>query len=188
MARAAIGPVARQIEALFASGSVAGMSDRQLLDRFASRNDAAAEPAFAAIVSRHGPMVLEVCVQLLRDQQLAEDAFQAVFLVLARRGHALRDPDRLANWLYGVAVRTSRKAKSRMVRRRRHEGDQTIELSAISEKGEPTLTVFTTAEQLALDREQAEVLHDEIDRLPQSFRLPIVLCYFEGLTLDEAGR
>src|SRR5215471_5765577 len=84
--------VARQIESLFGGGSVAGLSDRQLIERFiAGRDSLAAEVAFAALVTRHGPMVLGVCRHLLGDHQHAEDAFQAVFLVLARRARSVRD-------------------------------------------------------------------------------------------------
>src|SRR5262249_83274 len=109
--------VVRQIESLFARGSVAGLSDRQLLGRFLAGPAApAAEGAFLAIVARHGPMVLGVCRQLLGDLQHAEDAFQAVFLVLARRARSVRDPDLLSNWLYGVALRTARGARRRLAR------------------------------------------------------------------------
>ena len=72
------------------------------------RGQRAGEAAFAALVARHGPMVLGVCRQLLGDHQHAEDAFQAVFLVLARKARSIRDPDLLGNWLYGVALRTAR--------------------------------------------------------------------------------
>src|SRR5947209_5814519 len=112
MAHAASQSAARQIESLFDGGSVAGLSDGQLLERFIHRRDAAGEAAFAALVARHGPMVLHVCRQLLADRHHAEDAFQAVFLVLARRARSLRDPDLLGNWLYGVALRTARKEGS----------------------------------------------------------------------------
>ena len=91
------------------------------------RRDAAAEAAFAALVARHGPMVLDVCRQLLGDHQHAEDAFQAVFLVLARQARAVRDPDLLSNWLYGVALRTARKARVRLARRRKNEEDHAME-------------------------------------------------------------
>ena len=96
----------RQLGSLFEAGSAAGLSDRQLLERFTARGAPADEAAFAAIVARHGPMVLGVCRQLLGDHQHAEDAFQAVFLVLARRARSIRDPDLLGAWLYGVALRT----------------------------------------------------------------------------------
>ncbi len=144
------------------------------------RRDAAAESAFAALVARHGPMVLHVCRQLLGDHQHAEDAFQAVFLVLARRARSVRDPDRLSNWLYGVALRTARKARSRLARRRKQERHDAGNGSN-PRSGLP-------ADQSAMAREQAEILHDEIESLPNAFRLPVVLCYFEGLTLDEAAR
>src|SRR5689334_18927073 len=100
--------VARQLGSLFESGSVAGLSDRQLLERYLSAGrDPAGEAAFAALVGRHGPMVLGVCRQLLGDAQHAEDAFQATFLVLAQKAHSIRDPELLGNWLYGVAIRTA---------------------------------------------------------------------------------
>ena len=117
--------VVRQIASLFDGGSVAGLTDRQLIERFTARRDAAGEAAFAALVSRHGPMVLEVCWQLLGDRHDAEDAFQAVFLVLARKARSIRDPELLGNWLYGVALRTARKARGQNTRRRRkEEGDE----------------------------------------------------------------
>ena len=113
--------LARQLGSLFEDGSLAGLSDRQLIERFLARRDDSAEAAFAALVARHGPMVLGVCRQLLGDHHHAEDAFQAAFLVLARKARSLRDPDRLATWMYGVALRTARKARTRLARRRRHE-------------------------------------------------------------------
>src|SRR6266849_412795 len=92
MAHLARGSVARQIELLFAGGSVAGLTDRQLLERYIARRDAVGETAFAALVARHGPMVLGVCRQLLGDLHHAEDAFQAVFLVLARKAPSAPTP------------------------------------------------------------------------------------------------
>ncbi len=169
----------RQLGSLFEGGSAAGLSDRQLLERFITRGDPAAEAAFAAMVARHGPMVLGVCRQLLGDHHHAEDAFQAVFLVLARRARSIRDPDLLGAWLYGVALRTARKARGRLARRR-----QTEEAGAV---GRPEARPAVQAEQM-IDREQAEALHREIDRLPGSFRLAVVLCYFEGLSPDEAAQ
>jgi RNA polymerase sigma factor (sigma-70 family) len=180
MARPVSGSVAQQIETLFDGGSVPGLSDRQLLDRFNDRRDPAGEAAFAALVSRHGPMVLGICRQLLGDLHHAEDAFQAVFLVLARKARSIRDPDLLGAWLHGVALRTARKARVRLARRRRHEEGGSMMT--------PGSGSSVSADEPALDREQAEALHREIDRLPSSFRLPVVLCYFDGLTLDEAAR
>jgi Sigma-70 region 2 len=85
--------VVRTIESLFDGSSVAALSDRQLLERFVARRDAIGEAAFAAIVTRHGPMVLAICRQVLGDRHEADDSFQAVFLVLARRARSIRDPD-----------------------------------------------------------------------------------------------
>ena len=113
MARPASGLVVRQFESLFEGGSMAGVTDRQLVEWYtAGRHEPAGEAAFTALVARHGPMVLGVCSQLLGDAQHAEDAFQAVFVVLARKARSIRDPDLLGNWLYGVAIRTARCAGS----------------------------------------------------------------------------
>ena len=90
--------VVRQLSSLFETGSVAGLSDRQLLDRFIVQRDAAGEAAFTALVTRHGPMVLNVCSDILLDRHHAEDAFQAVFLILAQKARSIRDP-RLAGKL-----------------------------------------------------------------------------------------
>ncbi len=106
MASVASPSLVRQFEILFDGGCAAGLSDRQLLGRFTARSEPADQAAFAAIVARHGPMVLAICRQLLGDHHHAEDAFQAVFLVLARRAGSIRDPDLLGTWLYGVALRT----------------------------------------------------------------------------------
>ncbi len=96
------------------------------------------EAAFAAMVARHGPMVLGVCRQILDDHHLAEDAFQAVFLVLARKARSIRDPDLLGNWLYGVALRTARCARLRLVRRRQVEEAGTMTRPGSSHPVEPT--------------------------------------------------
>ncbi len=181
MARVASGSFVRQIGTLFEGGSISGMSDRQLLERFVARRDSTAEAAFAALVRRHGPLVLGVCTDLLGDRHHAEDAFQAVFLVLAQKARSIRDADVLGNWLYGVAVRTCRHAKVKIALRRKNEEAASM-LNATS--GDAVLS----AEQTFLACEQAEALHDEIERLPRAFRLPIILCYLEGLTIHEAAR
>ena len=177
----------QSLESLFEGGSVAGLSDRQLLERFNTARDGAGEAAFAALVARHGPMVLDLCRNHLGDLHHAEDAFQAVFLVLAHKARSIGDPDLLANWLYGVALRTARCAKAQLDRqRKKEEGDVRRRPGAGSSAAVEVMTGH--AEQSLIEREQAEMLHGEIGRLPKSFRLPVVLCYFEGLTLDEAAR
>jgi RNA polymerase sigma factor (sigma-70 family) len=178
--------VVRQIGSSFDGGSVAGLTDRELIERFAAPRDATGEAAFAALVSRHGPMVMHICWQVLGDRHDAEDAFQAVFLVLARKARSIREPDLLGNWLYGIALRTARKSRIQIARRRRNEEAAMMKLSGA---GSGTLIDQSAPmpEHHALAGEQAELLYSEIDRLPQPFRLPVVLCYFEGLTPDEAA-
>jgi RNA polymerase sigma factor (sigma-70 family) len=185
MAHAA-GSILRQIESVFEGGSVAGLTDRQLLERFTAGRDAARNAAFAALVTRYGPMVLGVCRQVLGDRHLAEDVFQAVFLVLARKAFSIRDPARLGAWLYRAAILTARKAKVRLDRRRRHEDSDAMRRPDCGSRIPLGLTA-RPSEESVLAREQAEALHEEIDRLPPTFRLAVVLCYFEGLALDEAA-
>ena len=182
MAHQTSGSVARQLGTLFECGSMAGLSDRQLIERFAAARD---EAAFAALVARHGPMVLGVCRQRVADRQFAEDAFQAVFLVLARKARSIRDPDLLGNWLYGVALRTAQCARLRLARLRQNEETGTMNHPGSGVSVEPSVP---PADQAVMAREEAEALHLEIERLPDSFRRPVVLCYLEGLTIHEAAR
>src|SRR5258708_31277518 len=117
----------RQLRALFASGTTAGLTDAQLLRRYADRRDeaagaaAVAESAFAALVDRHGPMVGGVCRRALGDVHEAEDAFQATFLVLARRAGAVRVDGSLGRWLHGVARRVAARARADCLRRKARE-------------------------------------------------------------------
>jgi RNA polymerase sigma factor (sigma-70 family) len=166
--------VVRLVSSVFAAGTVAGFSDRQLLAQFATRNGEAAELAFSALVKRHGPMVLRVCRAILRDEHDAEDAFQATFLVLARKARSLWARDSLGPWLYGVAFRTASCARSAGFVRREHE-------QAAAE----LMTRVAVAEE---DRDDiGRVLHEEVSRLPEQYRSPILLCYFESLSHDQAA-
>lgn len=146
-------------------------SDKELLERFLDHGD---EGAFAALVGRHGPMVLRLCRRVLGDPQRAEDAFQATFLVLCRKAASLSPRDSLSGWLHAVAYRAAQKARVADARRRTREGR-----AAATEPDDPL-------GQLTL-RETLEVLDQELARLPDKFRAPLVLCYLEGLTRDEAA-
>ena len=180
MAGALSNSTSRLIGALFVDGSATGMTDAQLLDRFVSDRDATAEHAFEVLVRRHGPMVLSVCRSVLGDQHESEDAFQATFLVLARRAASLRDPANLGPWLYGVARRTSQKAKARRSRLERLIRRAGVMARAGSESGSDGNPVH--------GREEAEMLHEEIGRLPEKYRTPVVLCDLEGLSREEAAK
>jgi RNA polymerase sigma factor (sigma-70 family) len=170
--------VGRNLEWLFRLGTVGGMTDRQLLDQFVSGDDEAATLAFEAIVERHGPMILRVCRMVLRDSHAAEDAFQAVFLVLARKAQTLSSGELLGNWLHGVAFRSARKAKVMAARR------QIRERQAASWR--PIAAVEPLRDRMEDDLEQ--VLHEEIERLPRPYRAAVVACYLEGLSQAQAAR
>jgi RNA polymerase sigma factor (sigma-70 family) len=165
MSRLATSSIVRKIESLFDGGSIAGWSDRELLERFYRQRDATGETAFAVLVARHGPVVLHVCRQLLGNSHDAEDAFQAVFFVLARKADCIRDPDLLGNWLYGVAIRTARKAKAKIGRRRGN--DDIAGTEDFRSSSSPAIKPMTEpADQPLIVREEAEELHNEINRLP----------------------
>ena len=118
MSCAGRGIVLRQIDRLFREGTLGGLGDGQLLERYLTRRD---EDAFEALVDLHGPMVLGLCRRMLRDPRDIEDAFQATFLVLVRKAPAIRDRDLLSSWLYGVAYRVARRARTQTLRRRDRE-------------------------------------------------------------------
>ncbi len=167
MATAQLHTLMRHLQGLAAGRQ---RSDRQLLEDFAARGD---ESAFAALLSRHGPMVLRVCRRLLRHEQDAEDAFQATFLVLARSVQSIRRREALASWLYGVAYRTAMEAKRKAAQRRRHE-------ARLREQMPPA------APGPSWDDVRA-VLDEEIERLPESFRAAFVCCVLEGQTVPAAA-
>ena len=162
---------------LFDGESVGGMTDGELLDRFTTRRGATAESAFEALVARHSPMVARVCRGLLRDEHDVEDAFQATFLVLVRRAGSIGERDLLAPWLYGVAHQVARKARAVALRRRGREGGP----AGI----DPPARLDPSVE---LQVDLAPVLHEEVDRLPEKYRRPVILCHLQGLTHAEAAR
>jgi HlyD family secretion protein len=169
------GSALRQIHALYSVGTFAGLGDGPLLERFATLRGEEAELAFAALVARHGPMVWRVCRRVLRDEHDAQDAFQATWLVLARKAGSLRDRASVGNWLFGVASRVSLDARATSSRRRLHER---------------RYAESQTDEAPAEDRDGYDigaVIHEELRRLPERYRTPIVLCYLEGLSHEEAA-
>jgi RNA polymerase sigma factor (sigma-70 family) len=148
-------------------------TDVALLKRFVQQRD---EQAFAALLARHGPMVLGVCRRVLGNQHDAEDAAQATFLVLARRASTIRPPDRLASWLYGVARHLALKSRRTDARRRRRES-----VPVCRPQPPDPLDELSGRELLA-------VLDEELARLPEVNRLAVLLCGVEGLSQEEAAR
>jgi RNA polymerase sigma factor (sigma-70 family) len=157
---------------LFDSGSMASLSEWQLLERFVAHRD---ELAFEALVSRHGPMVLGICRRMLGNSQDVDDAFQATFLVLLKRAGSLGPGDTIAAWLHGVAVRVAQQARSAAFRHHRRER------TGVSYD-------IPGPDPVVDDPELRRVLDEEINRLPWKYRAPIVLCYLEGRTHEEAAQ
>jgi RNA polymerase sigma factor (sigma-70 family) len=147
--------------------------DRELLRRFIAARE---EAAFAGLVRRHGAMVLGVCRRVLDNGHDAEDAFQATFLVLARKAATVHKQDSLASWLYGVAFRVARKARAAAAVRRRAEERPVEHVSPSDPAAE------------AAGRELRPVIDEELNRLPEKYRAPLVLCYLEGKSNEEAAR
>ena len=167
----------KRAETLFRTGTAAGLSDGQLVERFVQRRDGAGEAAFAALVDRHGAMVLRICRQVLGDPHDAQDASQATFLVLARRAGSIGRRESVASWLHGVAVRVAAKARQAESRRRTRE-QRAVELMAMR---------YTVGGGTDECPERWVLLHDELGRLHASFREPLILCYLEGLTQEQAA-
>ncbi|MFI5457215.1 MAG: sigma-70 family RNA polymerase sigma factor [Isosphaerales bacterium] len=165
--------VLRQLRTLFNVGTIAELTDGQILERFATSRGEAAELAFAVLVERHGPMVLRVCRGVLADPDDQEDAFQATFLVLFKKARSLWVRDSLGPWLHQVAYRTASCARSAAARRRRHE--RRAAMSRQESRHE-------------IGDELGRVLHQEIDRLPERYRVPLVLCDLEGRSHEQAAR
>ena len=150
----------------------AGLTDQQLVEAYINRCE---EAALATLVYRHGPMVWGVCCRVLRDHHDAEDAFQATFLVLVRKASSIASPELLANWLYGVARQTALKARATSAKRRTRERQ-------VTEMPEPAVT------ERDLWHDLRPLLDQELSRLPDKFRVAIVLCELEGKTRKEAAR
>ncbi|WP_406694218.1 sigma-70 family RNA polymerase sigma factor [Singulisphaera sp. Ch08] len=170
------GNILRPLHTLFRLGAIGQLTDGQLLTRFMERGGEAADAAFAALVERHGPMVLRVCRRVLDNPHDAQDAFQATFLVLVRRSSAVCRRDSLGSWLHGVALRVAGNARRRDLRRRRHE-----RLNAERVPGADDCPDL--GGKLDLER----LLHEELGRLPDRYRAPMVLCYLEGRSCEEVA-
>jgi RNA polymerase sigma factor (sigma-70 family) len=164
--------VLNRLRHLVATGNTNPVSDGQLLERFTEGRE---EAAFEVLVRRHGPLVLGLCRRLLHNHHDAEDAFQATFWVLARKAGSIARHTSLAGWLYQVAYHTALRARARTANRQRWE-----RRAGTSVVGDPLAEVT--------GRELVGVLHEALQRLPERLRTPLVLCYLEGRTRDEAAR
>ena len=145
------------------------VTDRELIARFYVSRD---EAAFAALVDRHGPMILGACRRVLRDAHAADDAFQATFFILARKAGAVRWCDSLGGWLYLVSQNVCRKALAKLARKPLQ----------LPEGIEPSQPVQPAASELSA------ILDEELQRLPSGYRDAIILCHLQGLSVDEASK
>ncbi|OAI46950.1 hypothetical protein AYO44_01875 [Planctomycetaceae bacterium SCGC AG-212-F19] len=150
---------------------VPDVTDNQLIDGFVSRRD---EAAFTTLVQRHGPMVLGVCRQVLRNETAAEDAFQATFLVLARKAGSIRRGQAVGSWLYQVAHRLALRARARDEDRQQLERQTAMMRPA-------------RAYEQHVDQDLCPLVHEEVRRLPEKYQAPVVLCYLEGKTAGRAA-
>src|SRR5262245_49382034 len=171
MASAKLIPVVHRLRRSVEAAEDRHTTDRQLLRRYAANGD---EGAFTTLVRRHGPRVLGACRQVLSDAADVDDAFQATFLVLLQKAGSVRWRDDLGGWLYAVAHRVAVRARTKSQSRRRHEGRAS---ASPRESPPPDLSW----------RDACALLHAELDRLPDKFRLPLLLCYLEGRSRDEAA-
>src|SRR5215472_15442863 len=146
------------------------LTDRQLLERFVGQRD---EAAFALLVRRHGPMVLGLCRRVLHNWHDAEDAFQAAFLVLARKAASVRWQDSVGGWLFRVAYRLALKAKAHAGRRR---------AGALPDVAAPEPAASPAGGELC------SILDEELSRLPERYRAALLLCYGEGKSRAETAR
>ena len=167
--------VIRQIVRVFQDGTLAGLSDREILGRFVDDRD---EAAFEALLSRHGPMVLNVCRQVLRDPDDVEDAFQGTFLALACKANSLWIGESLGPWLYRVASRVA--ARARADRRRRGDREKCGGPSP-DFLSEPDCRDSPDGDDIP------RIVHEELGRLPERLRAPVVLCHLEGMTHEQAA-
>jgi RNA polymerase sigma factor (sigma-70 family) len=170
MGKAASSPILRVILQVVEDPEVRQASDRDLLLRFSERREAA---AFHALLRRHGPMVFDVCRGVLGNEANAEDAFQATFLILARKAASIRKAASVGSWLHSVAYRTALQARAQEATRKKSEAHAPV--CQVSEPDDLTW------------REVRAVLHEELNRLPERYREALVMCYLESKTQDQAA-
>jgi RNA polymerase sigma factor (sigma-70 family) len=166
-----------QLKKLYDLGTIGNLTDGQLLERFATDAREAAELAFSALVERHAALVWRVCLAILRDDHAADDAFQATFLVLVRKARSLWVQDSLGPWLHQVACRTASSLRRAIIRRQKHE-------RRLANRIGPSPVALAAPSNFDLDAS----IHEELNRLPEKFRAPIVLCDIEGRTHQDAAR
>ena len=164
--------VGRDLESLYEHGTYGGLADAQLLEQFAAHRD---EGAFEVLVCRHGPMIFGVCRRILGNSHDAEDAFQATFLVLARKAASIARRELVAGWLYAVARQTAKKARALKARKQTHERQ-------VAHMIEPEMVPHDPWD------DRLQLFDEELSRLPDRYRLPIILCELEGKTHQEAAR
>lgn len=175
MATSPMSEVIRRLRGAVLPRDGAGLTDGQLLEAYLRRRD---DAALAALVRRHASMVWGVCRRLLADYHDAEDGFQATFLVLVRKAASIASPELLGNWLYGVACQTALNARVAAARRRARER-QGADLSDLAER---------EAAQPDAATDLRPLLDQELSRLPDKYRAPLILCDLEGKTRKEAAR
>jgi cytochrome c peroxidase len=193
MAQAMSRPILQMIRRFVEDESVRQLSDQLLLQQFSDHRKqppGAAEPqaqaraaaereaAFGTLLRRHGPMVLDVCRGVLSNEADAEDAFQATFLILARKATSIRKADSVGSWLHGVAYRTSLKARAQSATRQKNEARGSLLRAGRRTVSEPDDLSW---------REAQQILHEELARLAERYRVPLVACYLEGKTQEEAA-
>ncbi len=186
MAHGQAGIILRHICTILDTQAAKSLTDGQLLERFVARRD---ESAFSVLMQRHGRLVWSVCRNILHPEQDAEDAFQATFLVLARRAESIRKGESVGSWLYGVAHRVAMKAKKTAAKRWRYErGGGMLSPAATAGKHSARAgeSMAPGGGELALKELQA-ILHKELERLPNKYRAPFVLCCLEGRSRKEVA-
>ena len=168
------GSAIREIRTLLDCGAMGSWTDRQLLTHLPAGGEEG-EAALRVLIQRHAPLVMGICRRVLGDEAAAEDAFQATFLVLVRKADSLRSHEMITNWMYSVALRTARKERAKAARRRDVERQ-----GAVARSDWPS-------EELE-KAEVRSVIDEELVKLPERYRVPVILCYLEGLRHEEIAQ